>query len=55
MLGQKFLQINVYGVIAMVNNKEIVKYVFGESKKIRRSKHSDLFIKQIAYSDIENF
>ena len=39
----------------MVNNKEIVKYIFGESKIIEKTKFSDSFLKQIINSDIVDF
>ena len=55
MLSQTFLQTNVNGVYHMVNNKEIVRYVFGESKIIKKNKFSDRFLKQILEADVKNF
>ena len=46
---------NVNGVQAMISNKEIVRYIFGESKIIKKSNFTNFFLKQILNADTENF
>ena len=49
------VQINVSGVCHMIDNSEIVKFIFGESKIIKKSELTNNFLKQILKANTKNF